>query len=131
MVELALTSFPQFNVYHHSLVPIVHYHEKHSKAPLNEKDIDKLLPYAKQMEFILTTFSEIVDDLSYNKEKFESIIYTFDDDYDMLKDFISNLNPMIKSHKELLRISDKILLKLIKAQNDLGIIISQHDNRTL
>ena len=65
----------------------------------------------------------------YDKEKFESIIYTFDDDYDMLKDFISNLNPVIKSHKELLKVSDNILSNLIQAQNDLGIVISQHENK--
>jgi hypothetical protein len=70
-----------------------------------------------------------VDDLTYDKEKFQSIVYTFDDDYDMLKDFISNLNPVIKSHKELLKISDNILSNLIQAQNDLGIVISQHEHK--
>ena len=69
-----------------------------------------------------------MDDLTYDKEKFEKIIYTFYDDYDMLKDFISNLNPVIKSHKELLKVSDNILSNLIQAQNDLGIIISQHEH---
>ncbi len=129
MIETALIDLPQFNVYHNSLQPIAHYYHEHSKAPLADKDIDKLLPYAKQTDFILKTFSEIVDDLTYDKEKFESIIYTFDDDYDMLKDFISNLNPVIKSHKELLKISDNILSNLIQAQNDLGIIISQHEHK--
>jgi len=128
MIETALIDLPQFNVYHNSLQPIAQYCYDHSKAPLADKDIDKLLPYAKQTDFILKTFSEIVDDLTYDKEKFESIVYTFDDDYDMLKDFISNLNPLIKSHKELLKISDNILSNLIQAQNDLGIIISQHEH---
>lgn len=128
MIETALIDLPQFNVYHNSLQPIAQYYHEHSKAPLADKDIDKLLPYAKQTDFILKTFSEIVDDLTYDKEKFESIVYTFDDDYDMLKDFISNLNPLIKSHKELLKISDNILSNLIQAQNDLGIIISQHEH---
>jgi hypothetical protein len=127
MIETALIDLPQFNVYHHSLQPIAHYYHEHSKAPLADKDIDKLLPYAKQTDFILKIFSEIVDDFTYDKEKFESIIYTFDDDYDMLKSFISNLNPVIKSHKELLKISDIILSNLVQAQNDLGIIISRHE----
>ncbi|MDD3591320.1 MAG: hypothetical protein PHO65_01615 [Sulfurovum sp.] len=129
MIETALIDLPQFNVYHNSLQPIAHYYHEHSKAPLTDKEIDKLLPYARQTDFILKTFSEIVDDLTYDKEKFESIIYSFDDDYDMLKDFISNLNPLIKSHKELLKISDNILSNLIQAQNDLGIIISQHEHK--
>jgi len=34
---------------------------------------------------------------------------------------------VIKSHNELLKISDKILSNLIKAQNELGIIISQKE----
>ena len=54
-------------------------------------------------------------------------VYSFDDYYDMLKDFISNLNPNFKSHYELLNISNKILTNLIKAQNELGIIISQNE----
>ena len=87
----------------------------------------KLLPYAKQTDFILSTFHEIIDDLNYDKEKFEQIVYSFDDDYDMLKDFISKLNPNIRSHYELIKISDKILTNLIKAQNELGIIISQNE----
>ena len=129
MIESALIDLPQFNVYHNSLQPIAHYHQTNSKAPFADNDINKLLPYAKQTDFILKTFSEIVDDLTYDKEKFQNIIYTFDDDYDMLKDFVSNLNPMIKSHNELLKISDNILSNLIQAQNDLGLIISQHENK--
>lgn len=128
MLEAVLIDLPQFNVYHNSLQPIAHYYKEHNKAPLLEKEISKLLPYAKQTDFILKTFGEIVNDLTYDKEKFEKIIYTFDDDYDMLKDFISNLNPVIRAHKELLKISDSILSGLIQAQNDLGIIISQHEH---
>lgn len=116
---------PQFNVYSNSLSPIVHYSKEHTNGMLSESEIAKLLPYARQTDFILTTFHEIVDDLNYDKEKFENIIYTFDDDYDMLKEFISKLNPVIKSHNELLQVSDKILSNLIKAQNELGIIISK------
>ena len=128
MLETVLIDLPQFKVYHNSFQPISHYYQEHSKAPLGDKDIDKLLPYAKQTDFILKTFGEIVDDLTYDKEKFEKIIFTFDDDYDLLKDFISNLNPVIKSHKELLKVSDNILSNLIQAQNDLGLIISQHEH---
>ena len=128
MIETLLVDLPQFNAYHYSVSPIVHYHKENNNSFPSESEIDKLLPYAKQTDFILTTFHEIVDDLNYDKEKFENIIYTFDDDYDMLKDFISKLNPRIKSHNELLKISDKILLNLIKAQNELGIIISQNEH---
>jgi histidinol phosphatase-like PHP family hydrolase len=131
MIETMFIDLPQFNVYHNSVSPIVRYYREHINSFPSESEIDKLLPYAKQTDFILTTFHEIVDDLNYDKEKFENIIYTFDDDYDMLKDFISKLNPRIKSHYELLEISDKILTNLIKAQNELGIIISQHEHRKI
>ncbi|KAB7880170.1 hypothetical protein GA417_14550 [Poseidonibacter ostreae] len=128
MIEQMFIDLPQFNVYSNSLSPIIHYSKEHtSSSVLNESEIEKLLPYARQTDFILTTFHEIVDDLNYDKEKFENIIFTFDDDYDMLKEFISKLNPVIKSHNELLKISDKILSNLIKAQNELGIIISQKE----
>lgn len=125
MIEQVFIDLPQFNVYSNSLSPIVHYSKEHTSGMLSESEIEKLLPYARQTDFILTTFHEIVDDLNYDKEKFENIIYTFDDDYDMLKEFISKLNPVIKSHYELLQVSDKILSNLIKAQNELGIIISK------
>ncbi len=131
MIEATLIDLPQFNVYHHSLTPIAHYQETHLDAPVSDADIGKLLPYAKQTAFVLSTFSEIVDDLTYDKEKFENIIYTFDDDYDMLKKFISNLNPIIKSHNALLTVSENILDNLIKAQNDLGMIISQHEHKAV
>ncbi len=131
MIETALVDMPQYNAYHNSLQPIVHYYKKHDKVPLTDNEISKLLPYARQTDFILQTFREIVDDLTYDKEKFEKIIYSFDDDYDMLKDFISNLNPVFKSHKELLKISESILTGLIQAQNDLGIIISKHENNRI
>jgi histidinol phosphatase-like PHP family hydrolase len=127
MIEQMFIDLPQFNVYSNSLSPIVNYSKEHTGVILGASDIEKLLPYARQTDFILTTFHEIVDDFNYDKEKFEKIIYTFDDDYDMLKEFISNLNPVVKSHYELLQISDKILSSLIKAQNELGIIISQRE----
>jgi len=127
MIEQIFIDLPQFNVYHNSLTPIIHSYEEHRGGILSEEEVKKLLPYARQTDFILSTFHEIVDDLNYNKENFENIIYTFDDDYDMLKEFISKLNPVIKSHNELLNVSEKILSNLIKAQNELGIIISQNE----
>ena len=128
MLESVIIDMPQYSVYQNSLHPIVTYVKEHKNAPVSERELEKLLPYAKQTDFILSTFHEIIDDLNYDKEKFEKIIYTFDDDYDMLKDFTSQLNPVIKSHNELLKMSEKILSNLIKAQNELGIVISQHEH---
>ena len=130
MIDL-IVDLPQFNVYHNSVNPIVHYYEEHKNIIPSEGEINKLLPYAKQTDFILITFFEIIDDLNYEKEKFENIIYNFDDDYDMLKKFISNLNPSIKSHHELLKVSEQILTNLIKAQNELSIVISQNEHKKI
>lgn len=131
MIENIVIDLPQFNVYSNSVSPLTHYYETHQSTIPTEAEIEKLLPYAKQTDFVLETFHDIIDDLNYDKEKFENIIYTFDDDYDNLKQFISKLNPHLKSHNELLKISDKILTNLVKAQNELGIIVSQHDNKTI
>ena len=127
MIEQVYIDLPQFNTYSNSVTPISHFYKTLKSIIPTENDINKLLPYAKQTDFILSTFHEIIDDLNYDKEKFEQIVYSFDDDYDMLKDFISKLNPNIRSHYELIKISDKILTNLIKAQNELGIIISQNE----
>lgn len=129
MLEQIYIDLPQYNVYSNSVSPISHFYKTHKSVIPSESDIDKLLPYAKQTDFILTTFHEIIDDLNYDKNKFEKIIYSFDDDYDMLKEFVSKLNPKIKSHYELLKVSDNILTNLIKAQNELGILISQQENQ--
>lgn len=126
MIEYAI-DLPQFQVYHNSLTPISHYYLEHKNTIPSDLEARKLVPYAKQTDFILSTFLEIIDDLNYDKEKFENIIYTFDDDYDMLKNFMSTLNPIIESHNELLCISEQILTNLMKAQNELGIIISQKE----
>ena len=131
MIEQAFLDLPQYNVYTNSLTPLVHYFKEHKNSIPTEDEINKLIPYAKQTDFILTTFHEIIDDLNYDKEKFENIIYTFDDDYDMLKEFISNLNPVLKSHSELLKISENILTNLIKAQNEISIIISQNEYKKI
>ncbi|MDX4048477.1 hypothetical protein Q6A75_05975 [Aliarcobacter skirrowii] len=131
MIEQAFLDLPQYNVYTNSLTPLVHYFKEHKNSVPTEDEINKLIPYAKQTDFILTTFHEIIDDLNYDKEKFENIIYTFDDDYDMLKEFISKLNPVLKSHSELLKISENILTNLIKAQNEISIIISQNEYKKI
>lgn len=131
MFEQIYTDLPQYNVYTNSVTPLVHYFKEHKNTIPTESEINKLLPYAKQTDFILITFHEILDDLNYDKEKFENIIFTFDDDYDMLKEFISKLNPTLKSHSELLKISESILTNLIKAQNELGIIISQNEYKKI
>ena len=131
MIEQAFLDLPQYNVYTNSLTPLVHYFKEHRNSIPTEDEINKLIPYAKQTDFVLTTFHEIIDDLNYDKEKFENIIYTFDDDYDMLKEFISKLNPVLKSHNELLKISENILTNLIKAQNEISIIISQNEYKKI
>ena len=131
MIEQAFLDLPQYNVYTNSLTPLVHYFKEHKNSIPTEDEINKLIPYAKQRDFILTTFHEIIDDLNYDKDKFENIIYTFDDDYDMLKEFISKLNPVLKSHSELLKISENILTNLIKAQNEISIIISQNEYKKI
>ena len=131
MIEQAFLELPQYNVYTNSLTPLVHYFKEHKNSIPTEDEINKLIPYAKQTDFVLTTFHEIIDDLNYDKEKFENIIYTFDDDYDMLKEFISKLNPVLKSHNELLKISENILTNLIKAQNEISIIISQNEYKKI
>lgn len=128
MIELAIHDLMQVELYSNSLKPLEQYYSAHKSMVPDEGEIQKLIPFAKQTEFILETFHEIVDDLNYNKEKFEEIIFKFDDDYDMLKEFTSNLNPTIKSHAEILKVSDKILDGLMKAQNDLGAIIAQHEH---
>ncbi len=131
MIEQAFLDLPQYNLYTNSLTPLVHYFKEHKNSIPTEDEINKLIPYAKQTDFVLTTFHEIIDDLNYDKEKFENIIYTFDDDYDMLKEFISKLNPVLKSHSELLKISENILTNLIKAQNEISIIISQNEYKKI
>ena len=131
MIEQAFLDLPQYNVYTNSLTPLVHYFKEHKNSIPTEDEINKLIPYAKQTDFILTTFHEIIDDLNYDKEKFENIIYTFDDDYDMLKEFVSKVNPVLKSHSELLKISENILTNLIKAQNEISIIISQNEYKKI
>ena len=124
----AITDLQQFDIYQSSSIPLSHYFKEHHGKIPGENDIKNLLPYARQTNFILETFRDIVDDLNYNKEKFENFIFTLDDDYEMLEDFISNLNNNIKSHHELIKISDQILTNLMLVQNDLEIRISKIEN---
>ena len=130
MVE-GLIHLPQFDAYHSSVTPIVQYSRSHASSLYDEDEIKKLLPYAKQTDFILTTFLEIIDDLNYDKEKFENIIYNLDDDYDELSEFTKKLNPKLKIHKELYDMSQNILTNLMKVQNKLGIIVSQNENKAI
>jgi translation initiation factor 2 beta subunit (eIF-2beta)/eIF-5 len=127
MIEMAMNDLIQVDLYNNSLKPLEHYYNSHKSLVPSEAEIQKLIPFAKQTKFILETFHEIVDNLNYDKERFEEIIFKFDDDYDMLKEFTANLNPAIKSHNEILKISEKILDGLMKAQNDLGTIIAKHE----
>jgi hypothetical protein len=129
MFDQVAIDLPQ--IYHQSFTPITHYYQEHKNNSLGAIEIQKLLPYAKLTNSILVTFFEIIDDLSYDKDKFEQIIFSFDDDYDMLSEFVSKLDPSITSHKELLAISDNILSNLIKAQNELGLIISVNDHQRI
>ena len=69
MIEQAFLDLPQYNVYTNSLTPLVHYFKEHKNSIPTEDEINKLIPYAKQTDFILTTFHEIIDDLNYDKEK--------------------------------------------------------------
>ena len=132
MLGMAINDINQFQVYNHSLAPITHYSKTHlDNSLLSEDDVKKLLPYAKQTDFILGTFSDIIDDLNYNKEKFEEIIFSLDDDYDTLKEFMKRLSPKLKIHNELYTTSDKILTHLIKVQNELGLVIQQNEYNTL
>lgn len=130
MLEMAMINLPQMNAYNDYIKPIFGYHKSHKgKYIPTEAEIKELLPYAEQTKFFIDSFNDIIDDLNYDKEKFEQIIYKLDDDYDMLKEFISTLNPSIKSHYELIKISNEILDKLIKAQTELSIIISQNEHK--
>ncbi len=98
---------------------------------LTDQDVKELLPYAKQALFVLNGFIDIIDELNYGKEKFEELIFTLDDDYDMLYKFSKNLSPVIKSHNELAKISSEILDKLMIAQRELGLILSQNEHNKI
>jgi hypothetical protein len=127
----SMIDIPQFEIYNTSIAPLVRYVEEQNSSIYDENHINKIIPYAKQSDFILSTFLDIVDDLNYDKEKFEEIIYNLDDDYDSLSQFVKKLNPKFKSHKKLLDISQNILTNLMKVQNELGLIISQNEHQKI
>ncbi len=131
MLDAFTIDLPQYNIYNSSVSPLVEYSKTHKPSVYDENEIKRLIPYAKQTDFILSTFSDIVDDLNYDKEKFENIIYSFDDDYDMLKEFASHLQPKLKIHNELYILTQNILTNLVKVQNELGLIISQHEHNQI
>jgi len=74
MLEQVYVDIPQYNVYTNSVSPLAYYVKEHKDLIPTESEITKLLPYAKQTEFILSIFHEIIDDLNYDKEKFENSI---------------------------------------------------------
>ena len=132
MIDFALNDINQFQVYSYSFAPITTYSKRHQdNSLLDDNEIKKLIPYAKQTDFILSTFSDIIDDLNYDKDKFESIIFSLDDDYDTLKEFMSRLNPKLLTHNELYTLSDRILTHLIKVQNDLGLVIEHNEYKSI
>ena len=129
MLDAFYVDMPQYAIYNTAFSPISAYSKEHSGSVYDEKEIQKLIPYAKQTDFILSTFREIVDDLTYDKEKFEGVIYKLDDDYELLNNFVAKLNPKLKMHKDLYDISQNILTNLIKVQNDLGLIIANNEHK--
>lgn len=131
MFENAVADLQQYHVYHSAIAPLVQYSESHASLVYDDNEVKKLIPYARQTDFILSTFVEIIDDLNYDKEKFESIIYNLDDDYDTLKEFTSKLKPQLKIHNELYELSDKILTSLVQVQNELGLVISKNEHRKI
>ncbi len=128
MFDLALLNANQFDMYDQSIKPISMYVSSHKSIAPSDFEAQKLLPYAKQTHFVTSTLIEIIDDLTYDKEKFVNFVAKLDDDYDLLDEFVKTLNPNIKSHKELMEISKRILDDLAKAQMELGLIISHNEN---
>lgn len=117
----------QINAIAHIVEPIAQYRAHDGNGPLTDTEAKELIHFAKQAKFMVDGFLEIIDDLSYDKDRFEATIARFDDDYDALRDFTKRLNPSIASHHELLKLSNAILDGLIKVQNELGLIVSQHE----
>ena len=105
--------------------------QKRHHGILSDQDAKALLPQAEQALFMLDGLIDIIDDLNYDKEKFESLIFKLDDDYELLRDFRKSLSPVILSHAELGKLSDEILDKLMKAQRELGLVISAHEHQNM
>ena len=118
----------QINAITHIVEPIAQYRAHEGNRPITDAEAKELIHFAKQAKFMVDGFLEIIDDLSYDKDRFEATIARFDDDYDALRDFTKRLNPSIASHHELLKLSNAILDGLIKVQNELGLIVSQYEH---
>ena len=118
----------QINAIAHMVEPIAHYRAHDSNAPITDSEAKELTHFAKQAKFMIEGFLDIIDDLTYDKEKFEETIARFDDDYEALRELTKRLNPTIASHHELLQLSNSILDGLIKAQNEMGLILMQHEH---
>ena len=101
---------------------------QHQSQILTDADAKELLPYAKQTLMMLDGLLDIVDELNYDKEKFEQLIFKLDDDYEMVRSFREKLLPLLKSHAELAKLSDEILDKLMIAQRELGLIIANNEH---
>jgi len=102
---------------------------QHQSQILTDADAKELLPYAKQALVMLDELLDIVDELNYDKEKFEQLIFKLDEDYEMVRSFSKKLSPVIKSHAELAKLSDEILDKLMIAQRELGLIIANNEHK--
>ncbi|BCD59585.1 MULTISPECIES: hypothetical protein [unclassified Nitratiruptor] len=127
-----------FEAIHHDLSPIdkfvqtlhkTEYVQQHNNQIITDDEAKEILEHAKHTLAFIDGFVDIIDDLTYDKSRFEELIFKLDDDYDMLKSFTARLSPVIKSHAELLDISNKILDKLMIAQRELGLIIANNENK--
>ena len=105
-----------------------HYQKIFHQNTLQEVEIESTLPSAKLASLMISGLKEIVQDLNYDKEKFENLIFTLDDDYDLINEYTKNLNTNIKSHHELLKLTNSILDDIMIVQRELGFIISTHEN---
>ncbi|MBL0707811.1 MAG: hypothetical protein JJW00_02065, partial [Sulfurimonas sp.] len=65
------------------------YYEQHIKTV----STPVMINYAKQAQFIVSSTRDIVDDLNFNKERFEDFISSLDDDYEMLENFYNIFLP--------------------------------------
>jgi len=104
-------------------------YDVHVKAgkPVSDVEAREMIAHANRAIFVLEGLISIVDELRYDREKFEKLIMDLDDDHDLVRSFQERLNPVIPSHKELKELSDRVLDGLIKAQNELGLIIATHE----
>ncbi|BAF69556.1 hypothetical protein [Nitratiruptor sp. SB155-2] len=127
-----------FEAIHQDLSPIdkfvqtlhkTEYVQQHNNEIISDKEAKEILEHAKNTLAFIDGFVDIIDDLTYDKSRFEELVFKLDDDYDMLKSFTTRLSPVIKSHAELLDISNKILDKLMIAQRELGLIIANNENK--